>query len=394
MPSQWRPKNSWTPPHPHRRHASISQESLSMQSASPTSRRTSISRYRRLTRGAAAVVLVALGASLVAAPAWSATKLPTPKAPVAQPAAAEGMQPYVPQSSCDPVMRTGIKKFRDLLLKTYDRGSYGGSTRECTAGGKSEHYEGRALDFMLSASNAKDKATADAIIAWMLKPGPDGVQALQARRLGIMYIMYNHRIWGVWSGKWKKITSGDPHTSHIHFSFSWAGAKARTSFWTGKVAAFDYGPCAAYKGQPARLYTKPNPTPCKTNLPAAPKSTHKVAWTGSRTADVAKAQALLKIPAAKRTKVFGTSLRKAVVAYQKAKKLPVTGALDKATWIALDPKSKLASPKPTTTTTTSSGNASAGKPPVSSWVTISYGATGSRVLLVQKTLKLAAAQCT
>lgn len=339
------------------------------------------SRARRLTRTVTASVAVLLTLGLTAPTVASA--LPTPKAAVPQPEAAEGMQPYVPQSSCDPVTRAGVVKFQALLNKTYKRKSVSGMTRSCIVGGKSEHYEGRALDFMLNAKNKKDKATADAIITWLLAKGPDGKQALQARRLGIMYIIWNHKIWGVWDGKWKKV-SGNPHTDHIHFSFSWAGAKGTTSFWTGKVAAFDYGPCAAYKGEPARIAVKSaNLKPCPTNLPAAPRSTHRTLVMGSKVPDVMKAQQLLKVPTKKRTRTFGISVRRAVINYQKAKKLPVTGALDKATWVKLDPKSRLSS-----VTVTSSSSASA-KP--AAWVNLRAGSTGANVLKVQTALGMPAA---
>ena len=37
-----------------------------------------------------------------------------------------------------------------------------------------------------------------------------------------------------------------PHTDHIHFSFSWDGAYARTSWWTGKaLTTVSPGPASA-----------------------------------------------------------------------------------------------------------------------------------------------------
>jgi len=377
---------------------------MSSSSLRPSAR--SGRRVAVLLRSGTLVAVAGLVVVLTGPAAWSAaTVLPAPKAPVAQPVAAEGMQPYVPQTSCDPVIKPGVKKFRDLMLATYARGYDGGATRACAGAGVSEHVEGRAWDFMLSAGDAQDKKVADTLIAWLLQKGPDGAPALEARRLGVMYVMYNHRIWGTWSGQWKAIKPGsDQHTSHIHFSFSWAGAQGRTSFWTGKVAAFDYGPCAVYAGQPAVIYTRANPKPCPTKLPVAPRSTHKLAWTGTGGADVARAQVLLKVPIAARTTTFGTMLRAAVVGYQKVARLPVTGALDAATWVRLDPASKVGpaptpkptpapkpTPTPTPSPTTSSGNASA---PAAAWTTVKFGMSGAKVVAVQKALNMAPANRT
>ena len=75
-----------------------------------------------------------------------------------------------------------------------------------------------------------------------------------ARRLGIMYIIWNNQIWGSyragegWRAYGQCAAHPEPgydascHRDHIHFSLSWAGAQGRTSFWTRSVAAPDYGP--------------------------------------------------------------------------------------------------------------------------------------------------------
>jgi hypothetical protein len=58
-----------------------------------------------------------------------------------------------------------------------------------------------------------------------------------------MYLIWNRRIWGAWGG-WStyceqrngacRADDGSvrhPHTDHVHFSFSWAGARRKTTFW-------------------------------------------------------------------------------------------------------------------------------------------------------------------
>lgn len=64
-----------------------------------------------------------------------------------------------------------------------------------------------------------------------------------ANRLGVMYVIHNRKIWSSYSPGWRDYTGYEPHTSHIHISLSWNGARAHTSFWTGRVWPADYDTC-------------------------------------------------------------------------------------------------------------------------------------------------------
>ncbi|MBV9486004.1 MAG: hypothetical protein JO246_08085, partial [Frankiaceae bacterium] len=46
-------------------------------------------------------------------------------------------------------------------------------------------------------------------------------------------------IWGTWDKRWQPYRchgANACHVTHIHFSFGWAGAERKTSYWTGKVS--------------------------------------------------------------------------------------------------------------------------------------------------------------
>lgn len=132
----------------------------------------------------------------------------------------------------------GVKEFRSLLQKAY--GANGaGITRGCSTGGKSEHKEGRAYDWMLNASNASDRAKADELLHWLLKTDEHGNKHAMARRFGIMYIIWNRKVWNAYRPEagWTAYSGYSPHTDHIHFSFSRAGAAKKTSFWTAPPLA-------------------------------------------------------------------------------------------------------------------------------------------------------------
>lgn len=143
--------------------------------------------------------------------------------------------PYQGQSTCDPTVKPGAKYVIDMLLAHYKIGRNAGIARGCTVGGTSEHKEGRAVDWAVNVANPAQKAAGDAFVAWLTAVGPDGKVAYNARRLGVMYVIWNKRIWNNSSASsgWKPYTGAQPHTDHVHISLSWNGAYQRTSWWTG-----------------------------------------------------------------------------------------------------------------------------------------------------------------
>ena len=187
------------------------------------------------------LVGLALGAVLVAALPGSAQAV-TPPPPVL-PSGVEDLQPYVGQEGCDPVAKPGVLAFQALLMSTYrDTGSLG-IVRDCGIGGQSEHKEGRAFDWAVSVDNPNQVAEVATLTSWLTDfQGPDF--ASNARRLGIMYMIWNHHIWKAYQPTqgWQDYSGPDPHTSHVHFSFGWNAAYAATSWWSGRVAPLDYGP--------------------------------------------------------------------------------------------------------------------------------------------------------
>lgn len=144
---------------------------------------------------------------------------------------------YQPQSTCDPTAKAGTRYVLDMV-QAYWGGRKGGIARSCDSGGVSEHKEGRAFDWMVDAARPSEKAAADAFIAWLMAAGPDGKVAYNARRLGVMYVIWNGRIWNNSSqtSTWRTYTGANPHTDHVHVSLSWQGALARTSWWLGGAA--------------------------------------------------------------------------------------------------------------------------------------------------------------
>jgi hypothetical protein len=181
-----------------------------------------------------AVTLALNGTFGALAPAAQADVASGPSAPAEAPEKIEDFAPYVPQKVCDPVAKPGTTALAKMVLAYYDTGRNGGITRACSIGARSEHKDGRAWDWMVSVSKPSEKATAERFLAWLTAEGPDGEDAYNARRLGVMYLIWNHRIWtaGRADSGWRPYRGSNPHTSHVHVSLSWSGAMKQTSWWT------------------------------------------------------------------------------------------------------------------------------------------------------------------
>jgi hypothetical protein len=189
------------------------------------------------------VALAATGLVGGLAPAAQAAAANGPDAPVAAPARIEPFATYQPQSTCDPKPKPGTVGLADTLLAYYNAGRNGGISRNCSIGGRSEHKEGRAFDWMLSVNRPSERATAEQFISWLLDEGPNGEAAYNARRLGVMYVIWNGRIWSADHAArgWLRYRGSNPHVDHIHVSLSWSGAMKRTPFWTGVPAHVKLG---------------------------------------------------------------------------------------------------------------------------------------------------------
>ena len=157
---------------------------------------------------------------------------------------------YQGQRRCKPKPKPGILAFQQLLQTTYPDSAWFGISRGCKDGGQSEHKEGRAMDWSRDASNPAHRKNVSELLSWLFATDAHGNTHAMARRLGIMYIVWNRRIWSTWDQSWdiycvqkrRKCKDPDsksvlhPHTDHVHFSFGWKGARMQTSFWHPEVS--------------------------------------------------------------------------------------------------------------------------------------------------------------
>jgi hypothetical protein len=171
--------------------------------------------------------------------AAAATLPPGPTTSVLAPTPVDPYSSYVAQSTCDPVAKPGARAVLKLAMDHYKVGRNSGIIRSCSIGAGSEHKEGRAFDWGLDVNDPAEKAAGDAFTEWLTAPGPDGKPGYNARRLGVMYVIWNRKVWYASSPTtgWRDYFGASPHTDHVHVSLSWNGAYMRTSWWTGSLVA-------------------------------------------------------------------------------------------------------------------------------------------------------------
>jgi hypothetical protein len=157
----------------------------------------------------------------------------------------EGYAAYVGQTRCRPKPKPGVVAFQQMLQQAYPDSTWFNISRPCHVGGRSEHKEGRALDWARDATDPAQAATVADLFTWLLATDQHGNTHAHARRLGIMYIIWNRQMWSSWDQEWEIIcvqrrkycrdpddrSIVNPHTDHVHFSFSRRGARMRTSYW-------------------------------------------------------------------------------------------------------------------------------------------------------------------
>lgn len=154
------------------------------------------------------------------------------------------MEPYAgyqPQTTCRRTPKPGVLMLADWLVAR--GGGYGAIVRSCAGSSRSEHKEARAFDWILDATDPAQQALADAMLDEILAPDDTGQPHALARRMGIMYIIWNDRMYASYDGFVAKryLSSGcrtrrtcSPtlrHRDHVHISLTRKGAGGRTSWY-------------------------------------------------------------------------------------------------------------------------------------------------------------------
>jgi hypothetical protein len=148
---------------------------------------------------------------------------------------------YEPQTDCERDEQPGAQALRELVLEQYPTTRDGGILRACDQGGRSEHKDGRAWDWMVDADDEVEAAKAGELLDWLLATDEQGNEHAMARRLGVMYIIWDRQIWSAArAGEgWRPYRGPHPHTDHVHVSLSRAGGAMQTSYWVEDRETFE-----------------------------------------------------------------------------------------------------------------------------------------------------------
>ncbi|WP_182525710.1 hypothetical protein [Nocardioides dongkuii] len=188
---------------------------------------------RRALASLVVLLAVVLTAGALAAPAGAAEPV-------------DDYADYQPQKKCSPRAKAGTEALGRHLVSRYG-GAYGGISRGCTPGSTSEHQGGRAFDWTLDAASKRDRRTAKAFLRDAFATDRAGNPHARARRMGIMYVIWDDRIYSAWnefrpaaylsSGcrSRKRCSKTLRHRDHVHVSLSRAGGKGRTSWYDGRL---------------------------------------------------------------------------------------------------------------------------------------------------------------
>lgn len=176
---------------------------------------------------------------------------------------------YQGQTRCRPKAKPGVVSFQQMLQTSYPDSTWFGISRACKVGGRSEHKEGRALDWSRNAKVPVERAEVQDLLGWLLATDAYGNEHAMARRFGIMYVIWNRRMWSSWDEGWeiycvqKRRRCKDPdskaalhpHRDHVHFSFGWPGARMETTYWHPELS------------QPEAVPPTPSPSPSPSPSP-------------------------------------------------------------------------------------------------------------------------------
>lgn len=153
---------------------------------------------------------------------------------------------YQPQTKCKPKAKPGTVALGRWIVKRQG-GDFGGISRSCKSGGTSEHKEGRAFDWRLDATKKADRQTANAFLALVKQTDKAGNADARARRMGIMYVIWNDHMYSAWHGfdrddylsssckTKKKCSTTLRHRDHLHISLSRPGGRGVTTWYDGKL---------------------------------------------------------------------------------------------------------------------------------------------------------------
>lgn len=153
---------------------------------------------------------------------------------------------YQPARRCAPAAKPGTVVLSRWIVRRHG-GGFGGISRACRRVGTSEHHEGRAFDWSVTVHRRADRIRVRDLFTDLFATDARGNPHARARRMGVMYVIWNDRIRGAWNGfraepyrhsACKVLRRCSPtlrHRDHVHISLSRPAARGRTSWYLRRL---------------------------------------------------------------------------------------------------------------------------------------------------------------
>lgn len=153
---------------------------------------------------------------------------------------------YQPAQRCAPAAKPGTLELSRWLVRRH--GSHASISRGCRRGSAvtSEHQEGRAVDWSADARTAAGRQAARAVLDDLFRTDARGNEAVRARRMGVMYVIWDDRMYAAWrefrpepylssSCRTKRRCSPTlRHRDHVHISLTRRAARGQTSWYLAR----------------------------------------------------------------------------------------------------------------------------------------------------------------
>jgi hypothetical protein len=176
----------------------------------------------------------------------AALLLPLTPAPASARLPLEDFAGYEPASRCSPAAKAGTRRLARWIVARH--GSHASISRGCRRAGDvtSEHQEGRAIDWSADARTARGRQGAARLLDELFAADADGNVAAKARRMGVMYVIWDDRMYAAWREFRPEpyLSSSCPsrrrcsatlrHRDHVHVSLTRRAARGRTSWYLAR----------------------------------------------------------------------------------------------------------------------------------------------------------------
>ena len=154
---------------------------------------------------------------------------------------------YEPQTVCRDQALPGTTALARWINRSFAGGTARATLRACSTGGRSEHKDGRAIDWTMSATSKRDRTTVRKFLTRILATDVEGNTHALARRMGVMYVIWNDRMYAAYRGfaaepylssscsSLRTCSRTLRHRDHVHISLSQDGGWGLTTWYTARL---------------------------------------------------------------------------------------------------------------------------------------------------------------